>query len=277
MKKPLLILLGPTASGKSHLAIELAKTFNGEIVSADSMQVYKGMDIGTAKPEESEREKIPHHLIDIKNPDENWSVADFIKEANKLIDKISKDGKLPIIAGGTGLYLFSLIYLHNKLMGFDQETAKKLHVNDTKRITRALEVYELTGKPISAQGEKDPLSKKYNIIIIGLNMNREDLYKKIEERIDSMIEKGLIKEVSELKNVGYGTELSSMQALGYKEVMDYLEGRYEKDEMVALLKKRTRNFAKRQMTWFRRFKDIKWFDSDSLSQDIVKFIKEQIS
>ena len=229
MKKPLLILLGPTASGKSHLAIELAKALNGEIVSADSMQVYKGMDIGTAKLADSERKKIPHHLIDIKNPDEDWSVADFIKETNTLLEAISKRKKLPIIVGGTGLYLFSLIegyafpvikadeelreklqneartkgneYLYNKLMEIDPETAKRLHVNDTKRITRALEVYELTGKPISAKGEKDPLSKKYNIIIIGLNMNREDLYKKIEERIDFMIEKGLIKEVSELKNM----------------------------------------------------------------------------
>lgn len=297
----MLILLGPTAVGKSKLAVKLAEALNGEIISADSMQVYKGMDIGTAKLKEHERRKIPHHLIDIKAPDEEWSVADFIERTNKLIDEIKSRGKLPIIVGGTGFYLWSLIegyafpitpaneelrkklqdevkskgneYIYNKLKEVDPETAKRLHVNDTKRITRALEVYELTGKPISAHQKKDPLSNKYNLIFIGLYTKREDLYKKIEQRVDEMIEKGLLDEVAQLKNQSYTKELTSMQALGYKEAMDYLDGKYDLKEMIELLKRQTRNFAKRQMTWFRRFKNVKWFEADTSPNKIINSIK----
>jgi tRNA dimethylallyltransferase len=283
------IILGPTAAGKTRLAIELAKGLNGEIISADSMQVYRGMDIGTAKPTMEERQGIPHHLIDIKNPDEEWTVSDFVRETQISKSKIQNQSKIPIIVGGTGLYLWSLLEgfafpispadkelrarlelepvsaLGARLSAIDPAAASKIHPNDKKRIIRALEVYELTGKPISKlqesrQPNTDSRAQEYNLI--GINLPREELYQRINQRVDNMIAKGLIEEVKGLLAQGYSKELNSFQALGYKEVVEYLDGKWSKELMIEELKKRTRNFARRQMTWFRRFKDAQWFSPE---------------
>ena len=261
------------------------------------MQVYRGMDIGTAKPTIEERQGIPHHLIDIKNPDEEWTVSDFIGQTNKLINTLTNKKKTPIITGGTGLYLWALLEgfsfpiipadkklreqlekeqsseLYSRLKENDQKSAEKIHPNDKKRIIRALEVYKLTGKPISQSAGKRATGLA-NSLIIGLNTEREKLYKRINQRVDLMIAKGLIDEVKQLMEKGFGKDLPSMQALGYKEVINYLEGKYSKEEMIEELKKRTRNFARRQMTWFKRFKTCVWFDScaPSLINDIIKLI-----
>ena len=297
-----LIILGPTAVGKSKLAIELANKLDGEIISADSMQVYFGMDIGTAKPSKEELEDVPHHLINIIPPDKNWSVSDFISNARSIIEDIIKKGKLPIVVGGTGLYLNALIegyafpiveankeirgrlegeakvygspHLYEKLKNVDPDAAAKIHYNDLKRIIRALEVYELTGKPISQAQSKDVEILPYEPVIVGLNMDRKILYERIEERVDKMLKAGLVEEVKGLIKEGYDKKLSSMQAIGYKEVAEHLHGKYTYDELVNILKQNTRNFAKRQMTWFRRFKNIHWFDVEKLNTgDIIGLIR----
>ena len=250
------------------------------------MQVYRGLDIGTAKPTMEERQGIPHHLIDIHNPDEEWTVSDFVEESQKLKVKIQNKGKLPIIVGGTGLYLWSLLEgfafpispadkelrgrleelptttLYAQLSASDPKAAEKIHANDKKRIIRALEVFELTGKPISELQESrkpEAESRTRNYTLIGINLTREELYERINARIDNMIAQGLIGEVEGLLAKGYSKSLNSFQALGYKEVVEYLDGKWDKEQMVEELKKRTRNFARRQLTWFRRFKDVKWF------------------
>ena len=278
--KPL-IILGPTAAGKTALSIELAKKLGGEIISADSMQVYRGMDIGTAKPTTEERQDIPHHLIDIKDPDESWTVSDFVEQANGLTGSLAH----PIIVGGTGLYLWSLLEgfsfpiipadkelrerlekeplaeLYSRLLTVDPDAAIKIHPNDKKRIIRALEVFELTGKPISKLQEPRRSVAGSPPLLIGLNLPREELYSRINQRVDSMIEKGLIDEVKGLLAKGYSKALPSFQALGYKEVVEYLDGKWNKEQMIEELKKRTRNFARRQMTWFRRFKNVRWVEA----------------
>jgi tRNA dimethylallyltransferase len=300
----LLIILGPTAVGKSKLAIELAKRLDGEIISADSMQVYFGMDIGTAKPSREELEEVTHHLINIIPPDKNWSVSDFVSNAKNMIEDIIKKGKLPIVVGGTGLYLNALIegyafpmieankeirerlegeaktygslHLYESLKKVDPDAAEKIHYNDHKRIIRALEVYELTGKPISKMQSKDVESLPYELVIVGLDMDRKKLYEKIEERVDQMLKSGLIAEVQGLIKEGYDKKLTSMQAIGYKEVAEHLHGKYTHDELANILKQNTRNFAKRQMTWFRRFKNINWFDVEKLNTgDIIKLVKQE--
>ncbi|MFH1826505.1 MAG: tRNA (adenosine(37)-N6)-dimethylallyltransferase MiaA [bacterium] len=274
------IILGPTAVGKTKYAVELAKEIGGEIISADSMQVYRGMDIGTAKPTPEERQGIAHHLIDIRNPNEDWTVSDFVEETNKLISKLAN----PIIVGGTGLYLWSLLEgysfpiaeadpelrkrleeiplptLYSKLATVDPKAASKINPNDKKRIVRALEVFELTGKPISELQKTRITGYPDNRITvrIGLNLPREELYERINQRVDQMIEKGLIDEVRGLLAKGYSKDLKSFQALGYKEVIEYLDNKWNKDKMIEELKKRTRHFARRQLTWFKRFKDVKW-------------------
>jgi len=285
-----IFIFGPTAVGKTSLSIELAKQLNGEIISADSMQVYRGMDIGTAKPTIEERQGIPHHLIDVRDPDEEWTVSDFVSECSRISAELTSKGKTPIIVGGTGLYLWSLIEgfafpitpadkelrarletiptatLYSQLLTIDPAAAAKIHPNDKKRIIRALEVFELTGKPISelqkSRNSTPPLSVGNNKDqLFCLTLPRDLLYKRIEERVDAMLASGLVEEVKGLLAKGYSPTLTSLQALGYKEVVEYLAGRWSKETMVAELKKRTRNFARRQMTWFRRFKDVKWIEA----------------
>ena len=289
-----LVILGPTAAGKSAFAIKQAQKLQGEIISADSMQVYRGMDIGTAKLPFKERRGLPHYLIDVRDPDEEWTVSDFVEEARRLIPEIKSRGKTPIIVGGTGLYLWSLLKgfsfpispadkalraklgaiptptLYARLSTVDPKAAEKIHENNKKRIVRALEVFELTGRPISQLQEPRRASTLLGTLslskgsvagsfqLIGLSPPREALYARIEQRVDDMIEKGLAEEVEGLLKKGYSKNLNSMQALGYKETIEYLEGRWTKEKMIEELKKRTRNFAKRQMTWFRRFENVDW-------------------
>lgn len=281
-----LILFGPTAVGKTSYSIDLAHKLNAEIISADSMQVYRYMDIGTAKPTISQRQEIPHHLIDIVNPDESWTVADFLARAQSCILDIKNRNKVPLIVGGTGLYLNSLINgydfpvapkndeirsklskltedeLYLKLSNIDSDSSNKINKNDKKRMMRALEVFELTGIPMSKLQKKNESDKK-SFELICLNMDRDKLYKRINERVDNMLKLGLIDEVKSLLEKGYSDNLTSMQALGYKETIGYLQNKSSYDEMVELIKKKTRNFARRQMTWFRRFENVKWVDMEN--------------
>ena len=298
-----LIILGQTAVGKSKLAMELAKKLDGEIISADSMQVYTGMDIGTAKPTKKELAEVPHHLIDAIAPDKIWSVSDFVFQTKTIIKEIIDRGKLPIIVGGTGLYLNALIegyafplieanyeirkrlegeakafgseHLYERLKKLDPDAATKIHFNDTKRMIRALEVIETTGKPMSQAQTKNEDSLPYELIVVGLEMDRKKLYEKIEARVDQMLEAGLVDEVRNLIKDGYDDKLSSMQAIGYKEVVAHLQGKYSYDEMVGILKQNTRNFAKRQMTWFRRFKNVNWINMEEMKiETILDLVKE---
>lgn len=286
-KEKVLTIIGPTSVGKTALSLRLAVDFQGEIISGDSMQFYKGMDIGTAKATVEERTLIPHHMIDICMPDEFFSVADFQKRTKQLISEINQRDRLPMIVGGTGLYIQSVLYtyefsqagedlafrekmkqlakekgnevLHAQLAQIDPITAQRLHPNDTKRVIRALEIYHLTGETMS-QYQKRSSQSPYDSLIIGLNMERNLLYERINLRVDQMIEKGLIEEVEQLLAKGYDCRYRSMQALGYKELVSYFQGEISKDEAIDLIKKRTRNFAKRQLTWFRKMKDVVWFD-----------------
>jgi tRNA dimethylallyltransferase len=286
-KQRVLTIVGPTAVGKTALSLELARRFNGEIISGDSMQFYRGMDIGTAKATIAERAEVPHHMIDICDPDEDVTVADFQRVCKTLIAEINERGRLPMLVGGTGLYVQSVLYdyrfsqagedevyrasltifaeehgneaLHAKLREVDPVTAERLHPNDVKRVIRALEVHHMTGTPMSeyqARSEESP----YDLLLIGLTMERSQLYDRINRRVDQMITEGLIEEVKGLLDQGYTASLRSMQALGYKEIIAYLEGAMTREDAIELLKKRTRNFAKRQLTWFRAMKDIVWFD-----------------
>lgn len=310
-KDNLFILIGPTAIGKTALSIELAKRMNGEIISADSMQIYKYMNIGSAKITKEEMEDIPHHLIDIVFPDEDFTVADYKDSAIKLIKNINSRGKLPIVAGGTGLYINSLVYnlnftqvepneeirakleslgdkygneyLHQELEKIDIESAKKISINDRKRIIRAIEIFKMTGKPMSEHNKnfRRPI-EDYNLVMVGLNMDRKELYNRINLRVDIMIEEGLIEEVRNLLKMGYNKELVSMQGIGYKEIVMYLEGIISLEESVGLIKQGTRNYAKRQLTWFRRDNRIKWVNVDEfsnlndLSQYIIDYSKNKI-
>ncbi|MGZ9584140.1 tRNA (adenosine(37)-N6)-dimethylallyltransferase MiaA [Paenibacillus marinisediminis] len=287
-KLPLLVLVGPTAVGKTKLSLELAHRFHAEIISGDSMQVYRQMDIGTAKLAPEERAGIPHHMMDIHSPDESFSVAEFQERAKWLIEDITERGKLPFIVGGTGLYVESLCYgfefseqgsdeafrqemaeyavengneaLHQRLVAIDPETAGRLHANDVRRVIRALEVYHMTGQTMSDQLKDQLREPQYRLCIIGLTMDRQLLYNRIEERIDEMLAQGLVQEVQNLLAQGYDRKLVSMQGLGYKEIAAYLEGEMSYEAAVVLLKRDTRHFAKRQLSWFRRMKDIHWFD-----------------
>lgn len=288
-KIPLLLIVGPTGIGKTETSISLAENLGGEIISADSMQIYKYMDIGTAKITKEEMKGILHYLIDIVYPDEEFTVSDFKESATKYINNIYNRGNLPIIVGGTGLYVNSLVYdlnftnvapnnefrekyeliadkygngvIYEELRSIDPKSAKRIHVNDRKRIIRALEINYVTKKPMSVY-YKD--FRRYNddfdVIMIGLTNKREDLYKRINYRVDRMIEKGLIEEVKGLLDMGYTDDLNSLQALGYKEIILYLKNEITLDEAIDLIKRSTRKFAKRQLTWFRRDNRIKWID-----------------
>lgn len=284
------VIGGPTASGKSKLAVELAKKVNGEIISADSMQIYKDMNIGTAKVTQEEMQGIRHYLIDFVSPEERYSVSNFKKDAESAIEEILKNGKTPIVVGGTGLYIDSLIYgieyqeqeidisyreelnkiaetdgleeLYKKAKTIDPEAMKKISPNDKKRIIRVLEIYNKTGKTkteLEIESRKNPV--KYDYKVFAISMDREKLYKRIEKRVDDMVNQGLIDEVKFILKK-YSNFPTAMQGLGYKEVVEYLQGKCSKEEMIDKIKIETRHYAKRQLTWFRKNKEIIWLDGE---------------
>ncbi len=300
MKPIVYVIGGPTASGKSKLAVELAKKVNGEIISADSMQIYKEMNIGTAKPTTEEMCGIKHYLINIVSPDERYSVSNFKKDAERAIEEILAKGKTPIVVGGTGLYIDSLIYgiefqneevdleyreklnkiadekglesLYKKAQEIDPEAMKKISINDKKRIIRVLEIYHKTGKTKTEQELQSRKNEvKYEYKVFAITMDREKLYERIEQRVDSMIEQGLIEEVKQILNK-YHTFPTAMQGLGYKEVVEYLEGSCTKEEMIEKIKKETRHYAKRQLTWFRKNKETIWLDGEKSTDENVSII-----
>ena len=310
-KENLLIILGPTGVGKTTISLELAKKLKGEIISCDSMQIYKYMNIGTAKISPEKMNKIPHYLIDIVYPDEEFTVHDFKVQAESHISHINKSGQLPIMVGGTGLYINSIVYelkftnvepneafrkecnivadkygneyLYKKLIKIDAKSAIKIEVNDRKRIIRALEIYNETNKPMSYYNEGFRRERdNYNLIMVGLNMDRSILYSRINNRVEEMFKDGLVEEVESLLNMGYDENLVSMKAIGYKEIIPYIKGEIGLDETKDLLKRNTRRYAKRQLTWFRRDKRIKWIDvgkfnsRDSIVDLISKYIEETL-
>lgn len=292
MKKiPILVVAGPTASGKTALAVELAKEYNGEVISADSMQIYKKLDIGSAKPTKAEMEGIPHHMLDIIEPDKPFSVASFVEMAKGIIEDIFSRGKLPILAGGTGLYVNSLIddvefsakapdtgvreelesllkekgidYMAEMLRDIDPVSYEKIHKNNTKRVIRAIEFFKVNGYPISRQVEETKKKEsRYDPLILFIDRPRDYLYERIEKRVDIMLLEGLINEVKTLMDMGLTKKNQSMQGIGYKEVLDYLRGFSTEAEMVRILKRNTRHYAKRQITWFSREKRIIKIDGD---------------
>jgi len=296
-----IVIVGPTASGKTALSISLAKEMNGEIVSADSMQIYRYMDIGTAKPDKEEMSGIRHYLIDEVNPDEEFSVARFKELATRYIDEILEKGKQPIVAGGTGLYINTLLYnidfsetvcdwelrdrlkkeaqemgndyLHEKLKSVDPVAAQRIHKNDVKRIIRAIEVYEYSKKTISQHQEVSrQIPSKYKFYTYGLKMDRERLYNRINQRVDIMFERGLVDEVKSLVNMGYDKNSIAMQTLGYKELLLYLRGEITLEDAKEIIKMGSRRYAKRQITWFKKTEGVKWIDLD-LEHDINKIAK----
>lgn len=304
MKKPLIILTGPTAVGKTSLSLSLAKELDGEIVSADSMQVYRYMDIGTAKIREEERQGIPHHLIDVLDPWEDFNVVRFQKMAREALEEIWERGHIPIVTGGTGFYIQALLYdihftennedsslrkdlenyacengaeaLHSRLAEVDEKAASQIHFNNVKRVIRALEFYYQTGKKMSEHNEEErkrpsPYDFKYFV----LNDEREHLYAGINRRVDLMMEEGLVEEVRKLKEMGCDSAMVSMQGLGYKEILSHLEGEYTLDEAVYKIKRDTRHFAKRQITWFKRERDVIWLHKPDYDYDETK-IREAV-
>lgn len=306
MEKPkVIVIVGPTASGKTDLAIELAKKINGEIISCDSMQIYKEMDIGTAKPTEEEQKEIKHYLINVALPEERFSVSDYQKQAEQAIEEILSKNKVPIIVGGTGLYANSLIYgikfldvkfdenyrkelegraekeglekLYNEAKQIDEEAMKTISVNDKKRILRVLEIYKQTGK---TKTEQDLLSRKqevkYDYKVFGINMDRQLLYNRINLRVDKMLENGLIQEVKDIYKK-YNSFPTALQAIGYKEVVEYLKKEITKEEMIEKIKMESRRYAKRQLTWFRKNKEIIWLDGLEEKQNNIKIILEEYS
>ena len=304
-KRKLIILSGPTASGKTGLSISLAKRINGEIISADSCQVYRGMDIGTAKVTKEEMQGVRHHLIDVISPFEDWSVQLFKERAEQAVREIEERGRIPILAGGTGFYIQALLYdvdftkesgdkalreelekiareegpglLHYRLQQIDPAAAESIHANNVKRVVRAIEFYEHTGRRISEHNEQErQKASPYNYAYFVIDMDRKILYDRIEERIDKMMAEGLLQEVETLRSGGLGRGHTSMQALGYKEFFPYFDGEYDLQEAVRILKRDTRHFAKRQITWFKRERDIcwlKWAGEEEMLQEILKNIK----
>ncbi|GAB3066811.1 tRNA (adenosine(37)-N6)-dimethylallyltransferase MiaA [Virgibacillus ainsalahensis] len=286
MKKTIIVIVGPTAVGKTKLSIEIAKRFNGEVISGDSMQVYRGLDIGTAKVTEEEKQGIPHYMIDIKNPDEEFSAADFQYYVQTHIDEITSRGKLPIIVGGSGLYIQSVLYdynfsdqkrneevtkryekiienegitpLYNRLKEICPKQAEKIHPNNHRRVIRALELYETTGLTMEQNQQEQTMNASYNHILIGLEMERELLYHRINLRIDQMLENGLLDEVNQLYKAGL-KDSQSMKAIGYKEFIPYFEGDQSLDRTIELLKRNSRRYAKRQFTWFKNKMDVRWY------------------
>lgn len=307
MKKPLIVIAGPTACGKTASSVLLAKKIDGEIISADSMQVYKYMDIGTAKIKQEETKGIKHYLIDEFYPDEDFSIAVFKEKATQYINEIYNKGKIPILVGGTGFYINSVIYnndftetkrddtyrkeleqlainkgndfLHNMLKTVDLKSAEDIHKNNVKKVIRALEYYKLTGEKISTHNEREKQrEKEYNTTFFVLNMDRKKLYDRINLRVDIMIKDGLVDEVKDLLNKGYKKELVSMQGLGYKEIVKYLEGEYSLDYAIEIIKRDTRHFAKRQLTWFKhQVEDAIWIDTNMFdNEDILSTYMQNI-
>lgn len=301
-KKPLVILTGPTAVGKTKLSLELAKKIGGEIISADSMQVYRHMDIGSAKIMPDEMDGVKHHLIDILDPWEDFNVVLFQQKCYEAMEQIYAAGRIPILTGGTGFYIQAVLYgidfteneedttyrkeleeqakaeegialLHQKLAQVDPVSATAIHANNVKRVIRALEFYHLTGQKISEHNETEREKEAaFQAAYFVLNDDRDKLYERIEERVDLMLEKGLVDEVNKLKDMGCERQMVSMQGLGYKEILDYLSGEISLERAVYLIKRDTRHFAKRQLTWFRREKEVIWVNKPEFSYDDNKIL-----
>ncbi|MCL6585499.1 MAG: tRNA (adenosine(37)-N6)-dimethylallyltransferase MiaA [Anoxybacillus sp.] len=309
MKEKLVVLIGPTAVGKTKMSIELAKRLDAEIISGDSMQVYRGMDIGTAKITPTEMQGIPHHLIDIKDPADAFSVAEFQQLVRPLIREITRRGKLPMIVGGTGLYIQSVLYdyqftdapsdevyrqklrklveangemaLFHMLKAVDEESAARIHPRNVRRVIRALEIYHCTGKTMSEWQKTQTPELLYDVAIIGLTMEREQLYRRINERVEQMIANGLLDEVKALYDRGLH-DCQSMQAIGYKELYAYFAGDISLEEAIEQLKQNSRRYAKRQLTWFRNKLPVRWFDMtdsekfDETREEILQYIEGKL-
>ena len=301
-KAKVIVIGGPTASGKTSLSIELAKKINGQIVSADSMQIYKDMNIGTAKPDQKEMQGIKHYLLDCISPEQRYSVADYKLQAKKAIQEILNDGKVPIIVGGTGLYIDSLIYeiefqdieidlkyreelekiveekgleyVYKEACRIDPQAMEKISSNDQKRILRILEIYKQTGKTKTELDEKSRKDPQYDYRVFAINMDRQVLYDRINRRVDIMIERGLIKEVEELCKK-YNEFPTAMQGLGYKEVVEYLNKEISYEEMLEKIKQESRRYAKRQLTWFRKNKQTIWLDGLSSTENNIDIIMKE--
>ncbi len=304
MKKPVLILTGPTAVGKTAVSIKLAKAVKGEIISADSMQIYKYMDIGTAKIRSQEMDGIPHYLVDEITPDTPFHVYEFKRMAQEAMDRIWEKGKIPVLVGGTGFYIQALLYdidfcreedetrsyrheleqsaamkgkeyLHKQLQAVDPVSAQNIHPNNSKRVIRALEYFHETGTPISSHNsEQRKKDSPYNFLYVVLTMDRKKLYERINQRVDLMFEQGLIREIKQLIDMGCTRDMVSMQAIGYKEWFPYFEGKVSQEEVKEQIKKDTRHFAKRQLTWFRRERDVVFLEKEQFpdEEDLVKEI-----
>ena len=303
-QKPIVAIVGPTAIGKSRIGIEIAKVLHTEILTADSCQVYRGMDIGTDKPTLPERQGVPHRLIDLVAPDQSFNVGDFRRHAKKEISRLHSEGLLPLVVGGTGLYIRGLLRglcpgppanwsirdalrqeatergwpsLHEKLQQVDPDLAQRLHPNDQPKVLRALEVYQTLGIPFSKVQQQHQFQETpYPFLLIGLTMERHTLYRRIETRVEWEIEKGLVQETQQLMQQGYSRNLGSMKGLGYRQFSGYLAGEYSYEEAVRLLKRDTRHFAKRQMTWFRKEPAIQWItleESESLARAATRIMK----
>lgn len=306
MKQPLIILTGPTAVGKTKASIGLAKALNGEIISADSMQVYKYMDIGSAKIRPEEMQGVKHYLIDELEPDEEFHVVKFQQMAKQAMEEIYAKGMIPIVVGGTGFYIQALLYdidftesnedsnyrqeleelvsekgaehIHDMLRAVDPVSADSIHANNVKRVIRALEFYRQTGEKISEHNEQERAKESpYDFCYFVLNDDRENLYERINLRIDQMLEEGLVEEVQSLKSKGYTRDMVSMQGLGYKEVLDYLNSECTLEEAIYILKRDTRHFAKRQLTWFRRERDVIWIEKQSYNYDEDKILEAMLA
>ncbi|PEA53567.1 tRNA (adenosine(37)-N6)-dimethylallyltransferase MiaA [Bacillus pseudomycoides] len=299
------VIIGPTAVGKTKLSIELAKALNGEIISGDSMQIYRSMNIGTAKVTEEEMDGIPHYMIDIKNPEDAFSVAEFQELVRGHIADITSRGKLPIIVGGTGLYIQSVLYdyqfsdepgdsayrkqleqvveehgveyIHGKLEEVDPKSAKRIHPNNVRRVIRALEIFHTTGQKMSDQLEQQENELLYDVALIGLTMDRDLLYSRINLRVDIMMEQGLLEEVKRLYEERI-RDCQSIQAIGYKELYEYFDEKISLEEAVIALKTNSRRYAKRQLTWFRNKMDVKWFDvtSGEKNQEILQYTEGKL-
>ncbi|MDD3252296.1 MAG: tRNA (adenosine(37)-N6)-dimethylallyltransferase MiaA [Lachnospiraceae bacterium] len=301
MKRPLIILTGPTAVGKTSLSIELAKALDGEIISADSMQVYRHMDIGSAKVTPQEMDGVPHHLIDVLDPQEEFNVTRFQSMAKEAMEGIYERGHVPIVVGGTGFYIQALVYdidfkenddsqlirqelerigeeqgsafLHAMLQEIDPESAEMIHENNRKRVIRAIEYFRLTGQRISEHNRQEhEKASPYQVFYYVLTCERSRLYERIDRRVDQMMEAGLIEEVRDLKARGCHRGMVSMQGLGYKEILDYLDGKCSLEEAVSILKRDTRHFAKRQITWFKRERDVCWLVLEAFQDDRAKIL-----